>query len=170
MGYDKQELLTNGIIEQLLQVFSDILVITSRPELYKGVRTAADEYTECGPLAGIHAALKNSHSEYVYVVACDMPEFSTDYVKVMMQKIIANEPQACVTKGDGGKIEPFHAFYGKGLLPQMEIDLKAGLTSPRKMLEKVNALSIGNDIAPNIFFNVNTAADLEKWKEKNNAK
>jgi len=38
-----------------------------------GVETAADSWTDTGPLAGIHAALTASRTELVFFLPCDMP-------------------------------------------------------------------------------------------------
>ena len=164
MGYDKQCILTGRITAQLLAVFPDILVVTARPELYRGVRTAADEFTDCGPLAGIHAAVKHSISEYVYITACDMPDFSPVYAAYLMDRIRETDAPACVTLREGGKIQPFHAFYGKALLPMLERDLAAGLNSPIKLLEGAGALLVGAENAPDIFRNLNTAEELARWR------
>lgn len=164
MGYDKQCILHERITAQLREVFSDILVVTAHPELYRGVRTAADEFSSCGPLAGIHAAAKHSHSEYVYITACDMPDFSAKYAGYLMERVRESMPYACVTLRGEGKIQPFHAFYGKALLPNLERDLSAGLTSPGKLLEETGALLIPAEEAPDIFCNLNTTEELERWR------
>lgn len=164
MGYDKQCILHERITTQLREVFPDILVVTAHPELYRGVRTAADEFSSCGPLAGIHAAVKHSYSEYVYITACDMPDFSANYAAYLMARVRESLPPACVTLLKEGKIQPFHAFYGKALLPALSRDLSAGLTSPGKLLEGTGALFISAEEAPDIFSNLNTAEELAKWR------
>jgi len=166
MGYDKQCILHERITAQLRLVFPDILVVTSHPEFYRGVRTAADEYSCCGPLAGIHAAVKHSQSEYVYITACDMPDFSAEYAAYLMERVRENLAPACVTLLKEGKIQPFHALYGKALLPVLERDLSAGLTSPGKLLAGTGAQYIAAKEAPDIFCNLNTTEELAKWRAK----
>jgi molybdopterin-guanine dinucleotide biosynthesis protein A len=164
MGYDKQCILHERITAQLRRVFPDILVVTAHPELYRGVRTAADEFSGCGPLAGIHAAVKHSKSEYVYITACDMPDFSEDYAAYLMARIRETLAPACATQLMEGKIQPFHAFYAKALLPALRRDLSAGLTSPGKLLALAGALFIPAEEAPDIFCNLNTAEELAVWR------
>ena len=70
MGFDKQLLMDGDlriletVIETLKQEFSDIVIVTARPELYEsmGVRIFQDEYQGKGPLAGVHAALQGARS------------------------------------------------------------------------------------------------------------
>ncbi|HWQ50350.1 MAG TPA: molybdenum cofactor guanylyltransferase [Terriglobales bacterium] len=164
MGFDKQRILHERVTAALRRVFPDILVVTARPELYRNVRTAADEYAGCGPLAGIHAAVKHSGSRYVYITACDMPDFSPEYAAYLMARVRETGAPACVTLREGGKPHPFHGLYGKALLPALERDLTAGLTSPGVLLADVGALFIPACEAPDIFCNLNTEAELAVWR------
>ncbi|HWP80433.1 MAG TPA: molybdenum cofactor guanylyltransferase [Candidatus Acidoferrum sp.] len=164
MGFDKQRILHERITAGLRGVFPDILVVTARPELYRDVRTAADEYENCGPLAGIHAAVKHSKSQYVYITACDMPDFSPEYAVCLMERVRKTGAPACVALREGGKPHPFHGLYGKALLPALERDLTAGLTSPGVLLADVGALFIPACEAPDIFCNLNTGAELAAWQ------
>ena len=71
-------------------------------------------------------------SEYVYVIACDMPRISLDYINSMAKRLSLFTFDACVTE-KGGWIEPFHAFYGKGALPAIECGLLAGKSPMREL-------------------------------------
>jgi len=132
-GIDKQTVsigdapLGVRIISLLAVYFDEIIVVTTRPELYKkfDVHCIADLIPGKGPLSGIHAALTASASEWLYVTACDMPYFSASYAAFLRSKVedsfLTNReaPAACITRF-GCHIEPFHAFYSKPLLPIIE--------------------------------------------------
>ena len=47
------------------------------------LRPVRDSIPGYGPLSGIHAAVKESKSEYVYLLACDMPHIDPDYISYM---------------------------------------------------------------------------------------
>ncbi|HOM43322.1 MAG TPA: molybdenum cofactor guanylyltransferase, partial [Bacillota bacterium] len=129
MGFDKQFLKLRDkyvieiIAEKLEKVFSEIIIVTGRPEEYAkyGFKLVEDEVRNFGPLAGIHVGLKNSGSIYNYVVACDMPFINLKYIRYMMQLI--EESDGCVdgviTKL-GDWIEPFNAFYSQNLIGRIE--------------------------------------------------
>lgn len=172
MGFDKQTLcvgdtrLTDLIFRQLTEVFEDIIVVTGRPELYAGrpVRIVSDHLSGIGPLAGIHAGLLASESEYIYLIACDMPSFSADFVRYMMRRI-QNE-KACVSRF-GEWIEPFHGFYHRGLISEIEAFVASGRRNIFKFLEQFDVCYIEEAttrrFSPNwaLFDNLNTPEQLE---------
>jgi len=172
MGFDKQLLHVqkNRLFAQLLPTlvrrFEDVMVVTGQPEIYSGmdVRPVGDVIPDLGPLSGIHAALKEAKSEYVYVLACDMPRIDLSYIDHMIQRLTQFPADACVTR-KGDWIEPFHAFYGKRALPTIEADLLAGKSSVYYLLQKINALYIPEAEARrftpdwSLFCNLNTRED-----------
>ncbi|MBR4018596.1 MAG: molybdenum cofactor guanylyltransferase, partial [Clostridia bacterium] len=131
MGFDKQLLTDNNrriletVSDTLRKEFSDILIVTSKPELYEGmdVRVCSDEFQNMGPLAGIHAALTNGRSKYVYLIACDMPVVSLPYIRHIKQRIYEVQPKVCVCRRND-RFEPFNGFYSRELLPDAEQRLK----------------------------------------------
>lgn len=177
MGFDKQLLTVNKqrlieiIYHSLEKKFDDIIAVTYKPELYAGypVRTKQDLYPNSGPLAGIHSALSAARSQYVYIIACDMPCINQDYITYMQQLIIHNNyPDACITK-KGDWIEPFNAFYSRSCLPVIEADLMDNKTSIRYFLNKVNTLEIEEEKARefstnwSMFLNLNTKENYEAY-------
>lgn len=178
MGFDKQlmrirdERLMDILLPQLLACFDDVLVVTNRLEYYahKAVRAVPDSFVGMGPLAGIHAALLHSASEYTFVIACDMPHISAAYVRYMQNRVADARPDACVTKS-GEWIEPFHAFYGASCLPFVRRDLEEEKTSVFRCLKKARTLYIEESAAKgfeggkSMFINLNTKEDLEGFLE-----
>ena len=177
MGFDKQyfhiykERLFKNILPVLCSLFDDVMVVTGQPELYikMNVRIINDIIPGYGPLSGIHAAVKESKSRYVYIIACDMPVINIDYIKYMMDILSSNSADACLAiKGDW--IEPFHAFYGKNCLSMMEADLLDNNATIHYVLQKLNTYYIPEPEARrfspdwSLFRNLNTPEDLEAWK------
>lgn len=169
MGFDKQLITVNEtrlfehIYKNLGGHFSDLMVVTYHPEFYLDypVRTVRDIYEGSGPLAGIHSALLSARSRYVYVVACDMPNFNPAYAAYMEKQLRRHEPCACVTE-KGGWIEPFHAYYSVNCLPLIEDELANSKTSIRYFLDKTDMLRIpeakAREFSPDwsMFLNINT--------------
>jgi len=179
MGFDKQffhifkERLFENIIPTLKKRFEDVIVVTELPELYHdmNIRTVSDIIPDFGPLSGIHAAVTESKSKYVFILACDMPNINIDYIDYMIENIINNSADACVTiKGDW--IEPFHAFYGKTGLPVIEADLLENKGTILYFLQKVNTLYIPESDARlftpdwSLFFNINTPEEYNETSAK----
>lgn len=127
MGFDKQFLeienrrVMDGLIYKLEQEFDEIIIVTNKPEEYKDVKhkITTDIIIGKGPLGGIHAGLKKSSSSYAFVVACDMPNINIDYIWYMKKCIGDKNIDGCTTYL-GDLVEPFHGFYSKDIIDDVE--------------------------------------------------
>ena len=178
MGFDKQflrvgdKLLIDIIIEKLRDFFYEIIIVTNKPKDYIGYDCTIirDEIIGFGPLAGIHAGLNASNSQYNYILACDMPFIDIKYIEYM--KNILNEsennPAAVVTKF-GNWIEPFNAFYSKDLLEIIEDSINNKERKIGSMLKKADVIYIEEKEARefskdwHMFANLNTRHDLDEY-------
>src|SRR5437016_2455569 len=54
-------------------LFPQVVVATNRPARFRelGAETVGDVFPDCGPLAGIHAAMRIARHPHVFVAACD---------------------------------------------------------------------------------------------------
>lgn len=169
MGFDKQLLTENNrrilenVVCTLKAEFPDVIVVTASPELYADmdVRVFRDEYPGKGPLAGIHAALRNARSRYVYLLACDMPVVCTGFVRHMAASLRRSRAEICVSE-HGGRIEPFNAFYSISLLPRVVQRLESDDSSLYRFIHSANASVIPQEDAVRfdaqlrMFTNINT--------------
>ena len=176
MGFDKQMLMEDGkrllekVIETLREEFSDIIVITAKPELYEGmgVRVFQDIYQDRGPLAGVHAALSNAKSRYVYLLACDMPVVNLSFIRHMKERIRETGANICACKLNG-RMETFNTFYSRDLLPDVTHRLETGNSSLFRFIygnqtcivEQEDAARFDKDL--NMFTNINTRTEYEKY-------
>ena len=181
MGFDKQLLeidethkyLAVYLAEQLLESFREVIVVTNTPQLYEGVpvRTCRDIYPGEGPVSGIHSAFCHCDSEYLFVMACDMMEFSPAYSRYQAQRMEREQSEACVTL-HGDRMEPFHGFYRRSLLEDMEQKLIAHKTSVFGLLKKHRITEITEEEArayadpEKLFRNLNTPQDYEKVNKR----
>ena len=177
MGFDKQFLKINevriieNLIHELKNEFKDIIIVTNKPQEYKldGVRIFSDEIKEFGPLSGIQAGLKESKSEFVYFIACDMPNVSLKYIRYMKEKLKNSKATACVTKIED-KVEPFNAFYSIAVLPQVEKLIKLNRRSMMGLIDLLEPIFIEEDIlekydySKDMFINLNSPKDIEMYK------
>ena len=175
MGFDKQFIMLNGkrLIEQQIQalqgIFSQIIIVTSKPELYKDFpcKITRDQLHNFGPMGGIHAGLKAAQSQFSYFIACDMPHINQAYILHMLNIINkANpSPQAVITRF-GDWLEPFNAFYSKDGILLIEQAYKVKNRKISRMLnnaqvhyiEEIEARSFSPDWS--MFANINTQKDL----------
>lgn len=173
MGFDKQLIEFNGqnIVkrnaEKLKEKFDEIIVVTNNQQFYKDkeyIITIKDIIFQKGPLSGIHAALKNSSSEYVYFLACDMPEIDLSFIDFMESKIDNEEIEICIPKREG-RLELFNGFYNKGLIPRIEKLLDEDILAIRNLVysSKSRIVEIEEGYGSDIFLNLNTQQDLKDY-------
>ena len=178
MGFDKQllKLRERGLMENLIRKlrtsFDEMVVVTSKPELYIGLADiiTGDIIPDMGPLSGIHAGLLHASSKYSYVIACDMPQINTDYISYMMDKIEEKDSMACITRY-GDWIEPFNAFYNRELAEPIEVFLTDGGKAVHRLLQNFDVELVPEEAARKyspdwgMFFNINTREDLCRYIE-----
>jgi len=178
MGLDKQFLMVNDqwllehIAEQLKPLFKKIIIVTNKPEKYRGCpyRIVQDQFKDFGPIAGIHAGLKYSSCRYNYIIACDMPFINIPYIQYM-QKLIhdsSQEVDAVVTKF-GEWLEPFNAFYSKSLTERIEKNIVQGNRRVSSIFKGANVIYVEEKKARvfspgwEMFMNLNTPEDIASY-------
>lgn len=179
MGFDKQLLIINkrrlmdSLIMKLKQEFDEIIIVTNKPEYYKGLgnKIISDIIVGKGPLSGIHAGLTMASSEFSYFIACDMPNINLEYIRYMKDSIKDMDTTACITRF-GSWIEPFNAFYSKKLKTEIEKHLFSGNRSINSLLEKMDVHYVSEEEARrfspdwDMFLNLNTRDDLNEYLNK----
>lgn len=175
MGFDKQciklngKLLIEGQIQILQNIFSEVVVVSNKPELYKDSKCILieDQLKDFGPMGGIHAGLMAAKSQFSYFVACDMPHINQAYILYMLNIINAENPcpQAIITRF-GQWLEPFNAFYSKSAISVFEEAYNEKTKKISKALERVQVRYIeeaeARKFSPDwsMFANINTQEDL----------
>lgn len=175
MGYNKaflklgQNNLIESITSKLKIIFSEVFLVSGDPAPYRslGLPIVIDVYKECGPLAGIHAALLAATSPYVFVTACDMPFLDLK----MISFLVAYGPGYDVVVPRPDKyLEPLCAVYSKSCLPVIELCLKSGQDKVTAFFSKVRTKYVeeeelwGFDVK-RAFVNINTTKDISKARK-----
>lgn len=176
MGFNKEfleidgESLVKKNIKKLKTIFNEIIVVTNNPKYYKdtGVITVQDIYFQKGPLSGIHTALKKSNSEYIYLLACDMPELDIPFIKWMMETVERERPEIAVAR-KSGYIEPFNGFYSVKLIDRAEKLLQQDRLAIRALMSEATVEFVDlHEVQSerDIFLNLNTQEDLKGYLEQ----
>lgn len=92
--------------------FETILIANSHnifDDLNK-IKIYRDVYQNIGPLGGIHSALVNSSTEFVFLLPCDMPFISE---RLVLDEIDQFRKQSCdiIVPRIGDFFEPLHSIY-----------------------------------------------------------
>lgn len=136
MGVDKTMLDVDGeplvarVSEAVGSVCSETLVVTNRPEalsgagLPVGARVLTDEVAYQGPLGGIATALAAASSDWVLVVAADMPWLEPSVVRALWD--LRDSADVVVPVSERGP-EPLLALYrAEACLPAARAALASG--------------------------------------------
>lgn len=153
----------------LSNIFPELLIVTNTPEIYQflNCRSVPDQFVGEGSLAGIHAALSNAKTDYIFVTACDMPDLSSALIRQLCT--LAGNHDIVVPSSMTG-LEPLQALYKKSCLPVIERMLKEEKRKILWLYEQLDTLIVeweklkllpGADLA---FRNLNTPEDLPTCK------
>ncbi len=149
----------------LLSIFNDVFIVGNENEdKIESLPFYRDSFSSSGPLAGIHAALKHSNADYVFILSCDMPFISSDLIKLMRNSVSQSKPGICVPQHTKG-IEPLHAFYRKDLHNVAEKLLQNSNYRIRQMFSYTDVFFYEppeDYDTHHIFFNINYPEDLLK--------
>ena len=173
-GTTKANVVINGetiisrIISTISDLFVEIIIVTNKPEEFQEFiqyKIVKDQYLKAGPLGGIHAALKASSEDAIFVFAGDMPFLDKEIISDQINEFSKRQHDVFIPKVDQ-LIEPLHAIYRKSVLNHLERFLLEGKSrAVRDFLSEVNVgyLQITkNEKTENAFANINSPSDLLK--------
>jgi molybdenum cofactor guanylyltransferase len=175
MGRDKAALVLDGrpliarVVERLRLALGSVIIVGSAglAALQPGAPIIPDERPGLGPLGGLATALAAAHTEWVFLVACDMPFIQPTLVRHMAAiALAAPEAQAVALRSPGG-LEPLHAAYRRDIAPVIAQTLGAPHPSMRGLLGRLRVIEIAPEAAEPFdprglsTFNANTA---EEWR------
>ena len=179
MGRDKSALLVNGrpLWERQLEVLratdpAELFISgkTGGPYAGSGIEILADEFPDAGPLAGIASALRRCGSEWLLVLAVDMPAMTADFLRILLDEARSTAagvvPSAPADRDTGGRgLEPLAAVYPRVALRFAEDCLRSGerkMEAFIRLLESQGLVAVrpAEPDASRLFRNWNTPGDL----------
>lgn len=178
MGTDKAFLrlgsmtLIERTIATVTQVFGGAVLAGDKERLSPFGPVLEDVYTGQGPLAGIHAALISEHArELNLVLSVDVPGVSRELLAYLVDQ--AQRSDAVVTvPQSAGHLQTLCAIYRPTFAPLAEAALREGKNRidplfsrvPLRVVEEDELYSAG--FGPDIFDNINTPADWERFRQR----
>jgi molybdenum cofactor guanylyltransferase len=173
-GITKANIIVGGktiisrIISTISIVFDEIIIVTNTPEEFREFiqyKIVEDQYLKAGPLGGIHAALKASSEDAIFVFAGDMPFLDKEIITDQINEFNKQQHDVLIPEVNQF-IEPLHAIYRKSVLNDLERFLFLGKSrAVRDFLSEVNVgyLQIPKTEKTEIAFaNINSPSDLVK--------
>jgi molybdopterin-guanine dinucleotide biosynthesis protein A len=180
-GIDKQEIPLNGeamgrqVARNALATGRAVTVVGKNRRPYEGlpVLFVEDIIPGFGPLSGLHAALSRSGTEWLYLMACDMPFFSGEWLNYLLDCAGTGTSQAVIARS-GRHLEPFQALYSRKLLGRLEDAFTESPGSPGQfsfatLLKEAPHHLVTGDIARGfspdwrLFCSINSQEDLGRF-------
>ncbi|WP_010256498.1 molybdenum cofactor guanylyltransferase [Treponema primitia] len=176
IGYDKKKLelagerVLSSLAERLGKLFNEVLISSNNPTGLMDLITLPDSIGE-GPMAGIYQGLLRCTSEYLYVVACDMPFINVDYIAYMRELLVREGPDVCIARHENGDLELFNSFYKKSCAAPMGEALSRSIYKIRLAFDTLKVTMIDDGTIQKfdngeMFFNINYKEDLEQAERR----
>jgi len=116
-----------------------------------------DEQPGLGPLGGIISALASCPGEKCLIVACDLPDITTEFLTDLIDR--AERVKAdCVLPESVHGLEPLCAVWSPAALPALRCAATAGRLKMREVVRHLTT-SVWKVEAATVFRNVNTPED-----------
>ena len=111
-----------------------------------------------GPLAGLESLLDRSPTEWVLVVACDMPHLDPAVLSELAGRARRSERAAVLPRVEG-RLQPFPGVYHRRALPAIRAALDADRLRLMALVPELDPEQVDFPPGP-CFSNVNTPEDL----------
>ncbi|WP_042272838.1 molybdenum cofactor guanylyltransferase [[Clostridium] dakarense] len=143
--------------------YKEVIIIANDEKLYErfNLRVFKDIYVGNGPLSGIHAALKNSSTDKVLCVACDMPLINEEILNILGN--YKGGYDVLVPKVDN-KLQPLCSIYSKNILEKIEHSLNKNENKIQNLIASLDYKIIeGFEVEK--FSNINTPEEYKYLEE-----
>jgi molybdopterin-guanine dinucleotide biosynthesis protein A len=158
------------LVEAFLAAFGELpLLVANAPaaaDWRPGLRVVADTVPDLGALGGIYTAVCEAPAPVV-LVAWDMPFVTPGLLRALGAGLDTTD--ACLPESDGPRgVEPLCAAYGPAVRPAIEAGLARGDRRAVAFHDSVRVAILNGELVRSfgdpgrLFFNVNTAEDLER--------
>ena len=161
------ERIISRIINNINDLFDEIIIVTNTPSEFLDLTTCkivGDQYLNAGPLGGIHAALKSSKNDAIFVFAGDMPFIKKEIIAEQINQFSIMEYDILIPL-IGGFIEPLHSIYRITILSDLERFLIGGDRSVRDFIRLMNfgyLEIVESEENKRAFTNINTQSDISQ--------
>jgi len=153
-------------------VTPEVRIVGSREKFAPFAPVVEDIFRDCGPLGGIHAALRSSLTELNLMLAVDTPFVSWAFLQYLISQARGAPEAAAVVPRDDEGWQPLCGIYRREFADTAENALGAGRNRIDWLFGMVRTRVIekeeleGAGFARAIFRNLNTPEELEAEKRR----
>jgi len=173
MGLDKAFIALDGrtllarMLELARSVAEDVRLVGDPAKFAPFAPVVEDVFRDCGPLGGIHAALRGSPKDLNLILAVDVPFISLALLQYLISRA-RSSPHATVTvPRAGGGWHPLSAVYRREFAGLAERALREGRYKIDALFDAASVQVITEEelevagFSPRVFRNLNTPQDLD---------
>ena len=147
MGRDKALLELDGVtlVERIAGCVREAaghVTLVGAPKRYSGLGYAVlpDLVEDVGPMGGILTALRHSGSEWNLVVACDMPNVNSGFLRQLLDEALARNA-GCLAPETSDGVHPLCAVYHRRVLPALQQAVDHKLLKMQDFLKSIDRKS-----------------------------
>jgi molybdopterin-guanine dinucleotide biosynthesis protein A len=149
-------------------ISSEVRIVGSREKFAGLGEVVEDEFSQHGPLGGIHAALRASRSELNLMLAVDMPFVEIRFLEYLFEEAERNESAIVTIPRAAGAWQTLCAVYRKPFADLAEQALLEGKNKIDPLFRETTIQILDepaltkHNFSLNMFRNVNTPEELEE--------
>jgi len=153
-------------LEAAWSVTADTRIVGGAAKFGNHGPVVEDVFPDCGPLGGIHAALRASSNDLNLVLAVDMPLVSGELLQYLISRARGANAIVTVPRTQSGW-QPLCAVYRREFADPAESALKSRRYKIDPLFDRVTVLPVkeaelaGAGFSADLFCNLNTRQDLE---------
>jgi molybdopterin-guanine dinucleotide biosynthesis protein A len=153
-------------------VSSDVRIVGSHDKFAPFAPVVEDVFRDCGPLGGIHAAVRASQTEINLIMAVDMPFVSRAFLDYLIEQSRAAPDAIVVVPRCDGSRQPLCAIYRREFAAAAENALRARRYRIDLLFESLRTRVIEQaelkraGFTSDMFSNLNTPEELEAGKRR----
>lgn len=149
-------------------VTSDVRIVGSSEKFAAFGEVVEDEFSQHGPLAGIHAALRASSSEVNLMLAVDMPFVEGSFLEYLFQEAARHESVMVTIPRAAGAWQTLCAVYRKPFADLAGQALRQGKNKIDPLFRDIEMRVVEEhewrqqNFSPDMFRNLNTLEELKQ--------
>ena len=170
MGYDKAMLDWNGIpllkhIADSFRTCDDVFLSVRSENQYADfpIRKTCDQFTGCGPLAGLYASLQSAAHDILFVTTCDAPLADIETADLLNGALGTHD--CVVPVSDDLRPHPLMAVYRRSVSAHALKNLEQGILRISSLLEDIDTVYFPAEKLPKgelTLSNLNTPEDTAR--------
>jgi molybdopterin-guanine dinucleotide biosynthesis protein A len=174
MGSDKALVTIAGrsllarALETVGSVTKVVAIVGGREKFSSFASVVEDVFPGCGPLSGIHAALRASQCDLNLIVAVDMPFVSAALCEFLLARAQNAAGSDAIVPRAGERLQPLCAVYRRSFATLAEAALRSGHFKINPLFDAAKAVIVEEEelqaagFPVRIFHNVNTPVELSE--------